>query len=78
MSLADSRVCLRMEKLPLFHRHADGGFEGDAKRCAGCGQDRWRWSFGRLGAMLKTILPAAAPALAAVTIYVFIVAWNHF
>ncbi|PWL18303.1 carbohydrate ABC transporter permease [Falsochrobactrum shanghaiense] len=33
---------------------------------------------GPLGAMLKTILPAAAPALAAVTIYVFIVAWNDF
>jgi len=31
-----------------------------------------------LGAMLKTVLPAAAPALAAVTIYVFIVAWNDF
>lgn len=31
-----------------------------------------------LGAMLKTTLPAAAPALAAVTIYVFIVAWNDF
>ncbi len=29
-------------------------------------------------AMLKTVLPAAAPALAAVTIYVFIVAWNDF
>lgn len=33
---------------------------------------------GPLGAMLKTILPAAMPALAAVTIYVFIVAWNDF
>ena len=31
-----------------------------------------------LTAMLKTVLPAAAPALAAVTIYVFIVAWNDF
>jgi multiple sugar transport system permease protein len=31
-----------------------------------------------LGAMLKTVLPAAMPALAAVTIYVFIVAWNDF
>ena len=29
-------------------------------------------------AMVKTVLPAAAPALAAVTIYVFIVAWNDF
>lgn len=31
-----------------------------------------------LTAMAKTVLPAAAPALAAVTIYVFIVAWNDF
>lgn len=31
-----------------------------------------------LSAMVKTVLPAAAPALAAVTIYVFIVAWNDF
>ncbi len=31
-----------------------------------------------LTAMLKTVLPAAAPALAAVTIYVFIIAWNDF
>lgn len=31
-----------------------------------------------LGAMVKTVLPAAMPALAAVTIYVFIVAWNDF
>ena len=30
------------------------------------------------GAMVKTVLPAAMPALAAVTIYVFIVAWNDF
>jgi len=30
------------------------------------------------GAMIKTVLPATAPALAAVTIYVFIVAWNDF
>lgn len=29
-------------------------------------------------ALLKTVLPAAAPALAAVTIYVFIAAWNDF
>lgn len=31
-----------------------------------------------LSAMVKAVLPAAAPALAAVTIYVFIVAWNDF
>lgn len=31
-----------------------------------------------LTAMLKTVLPVVAPALAAVTIYVFIVAWNDF
>lgn len=30
------------------------------------------------GAMVRTVLPAGAPALAAVTIYVFIVAWNDF
>jgi multiple sugar transport system permease protein len=31
-----------------------------------------------LSAMVKTVLPAAMPAIAAVTIYVFIVAWNDF